>query len=171
MVHVLTFGMTIEATRAHQTHDARLDRGPWTRAQLPVPGAHVPSQTTIAKPLLETASTTVNIVVTLTNLKHHGGHSRSPLHRVSPEETQVSRFKCQWFRTRGRDCGPAKSLIHVDRNESTAGCISDTNRALIFRVMRDSGIPGCVASTHRDGEYPRILLIMFLADVALSNSD
>ena len=52
--------------------------------------------------LLENASTTVNIIVTLTNLRHHSGHARTPPHRVSPEVTQVSRFKCHPVRTGGR---------------------------------------------------------------------
>ena len=85
--------------------------------------------------LLEDASATVNIVVTLTSLRHHGGDARTPTRCVSSEVTQVSRFKCQPVRTRGRDCGPAKALIRVHSNESTAGCISDTNRTREFIVL------------------------------------
>ena len=54
----------------------------------------------------------------------------------------------------------------------TLGCRCEAHDLrLHHQIMRDSGILGCVASAHCDGEYPRILLIMFLADVALSNSD
>ena len=36
--------------------------------------------------------------------------------------------------------------------------------------IRDSGILGCVASTHCEGEYPLILDIMFFAAAALSTT-
>ena len=70
--------------------------------------------------LLVNASSTFDTVVALTNLRHHSGHARAPTSRILPEETQVSRFQRP-------GCGPAKSVIGVYSNQSTAGCISHAN--------------------------------------------
>ena len=42
LVLVLTFGMVVEALRAHHSHDTCHDQGPGILAQPPGPGAHVP---------------------------------------------------------------------------------------------------------------------------------
>ena len=51
LVHVLTNGMAVEATRVNESHDPRLDRGPGILAQPSGPSVHVPSHATVAQPI------------------------------------------------------------------------------------------------------------------------
>ena len=111
LVRVLKIGMAVEAIRIHQSHDPCLDLG--ILAQRAGPGALRHMRHLLSR-LLENASTLVNITVTLTNLRHHSGHARTPLHRDSPVVTSVQ-FQMstgQDERQRLRPCEVSSELIH-----------------------------------------------------------
>ena len=88
LVQALLIEMVVAAVWADASHDPCLELGPGILVHLPGPGALAPSRATIVSRLLEYASTMVNIVVPLTNLRHHGhhgGHARTPTSRILSE--------------------------------------------------------------------------------------
>ena len=95
--------------------------------------------------LFEDSAAVVDVVVSLTHLRHHCRHSGS----FMPDVAEVTKFQSEMAGTRRSMCGFSQSVVNVDMHKST--CTTARLAASLIQTLTNVFVKstlGCVANAH-----------------------